>query len=217
MKNLILLGATLAIGAIAFTLNASSNKSTSDEAAFTAHPVEDPAFVESLTRAPVELLYAAPFELLESATHFWRADQPTYQSGLVLVVEVDPNLAQQRQTLEPVLYVGGQTAERVNNGYPSGRLVLIVPNLDLDGLASAPMFYGAPALPEQLTAEAIATELAIAVDRGNGAPTTERITAATRDAIGAVDLGGLYFELSHVIEEYSPEETDLIRGFRVPR
>jgi hypothetical protein len=217
MKNSILLGSVACLGAIALAITASQSQATIGEDAFAAHPVNDPAFAEVLATADVQLVHAAPFELVEPATHYWRTDQPTYTKGLLLVVQVDPTLAQPRQTLEPVLYVGGQTAERVNFGYPSGQLVLIVPNMDLEGLASAPMFFGTPALPEQVTPEVIAAELGRTLANGTPPPSAERISLATAEPLTVLDMGDLYFEASHLIEKYSSSETDLIRGLRVGR
>ena len=76
---------------------------------------------------PLHLLHAQRFDLDKAYTHWWRAERPRVSSGWLLVLSADPDLVYARQVREPVLYVGNQTAERVNVGYESGRIVAIVP------------------------------------------------------------------------------------------
>ncbi|MBK7641989.1 MAG: hypothetical protein IPJ19_02900 [Planctomycetes bacterium] len=109
--------------------------------------------------APVRsLLYAQPFALEEPAIHWWREERPTYRAGWLVVLEVDPAFVQPTDRAEPVLYVGHETAERVNHGWKCGRVVAVVPSAtDADGfptldLARAKIWFGAPALPEQIDA-----------------------------------------------------------------
>ncbi len=101
--------------------------------------------VPSTPAAVDGILLAQPFTLDEPYEFAWQAEHPMVSSGMILVLEVNPDLVLPRQTLEPVLYVGNSTAERVNNGYPSGKVVAIVPGTV--NLASAPIWFGEPALP----------------------------------------------------------------------
>ena len=68
---------------------------------------ETPASIESL-------LYARPFTLDEGFRFDWRQERPLVTQGVLLVIEVDQDLVYPRQVAEPVLYVGDQTAMRLN-------------------------------------------------------------------------------------------------------
>lgn len=162
----------------------------------------------------VTILEAHPFRLAEPATHWWRAEEPRYERGWVLVLDTDPELLVRRQGYEPVLYVGDETAQRVNDGADSGHLVAIVPDLDLD-LANAPVFFGDPALPEDVTRADARAQLAAA--RAAGVPAQP--DAAARASVEQVfpDLYELHWFASTLIEQYAPTEDDLILGLRAPR
>jgi hypothetical protein len=110
------------------------------------------------------LLYARPFVLEEAYTSNWSADRPRVSEGMLLVLEVDPELIRARQVAEPVLYVGDRTAERVSWGNGSGRLVAIVPGtIELE---SAMIWFGTPALPERVTDAEVQWERQIAAGAG---------------------------------------------------
>jgi hypothetical protein len=172
----------------------------------------------------IELLASVPFVLDEPYPHEWRREQPSARSGLILVLRADPELARPRQTFEPVLYVGRETAERVN-APENGNLVVLVPApLDAAGavaldLATTPIWFGSPDLPERVDAEVIERELALALARGAGPATPAeraRLRASAGETVHARDRLELDPLLADLIEFYSPEETDLVRGLRVP-
>jgi hypothetical protein len=115
--------------------------------------------------APVEeLVYARPFTLEEPFEHRFRAERPPVLRGTLLVLRADPALVRPRETAEPVLFVGDQTAEPVSRGDGSGRVVAFVPG-EVD-LARDPIFFGAPQLPEQV--DEPAAERALAAARAAG-------------------------------------------------
>jgi hypothetical protein len=162
----------------------------------------------------VELVEAHPFQLSTPATHTFRAEQPSYTSGLVLVLRTRPDLLVPRQTYEPVLYVGNETAERVNIGAESGHLVVIVPGADFESLEDSPIFFGTPELPERVTRDVANAELATA--RAVGAQPAANVSLAERDALVLTDAYELQLFASTLIETYSPSEFDLITGLRAP-
>lgn len=214
MNTKLLFGAALVLTAAAVTFGPNLVQATS-EGGLQAPPTvpANPA-----VELPVQLVHAEAFELAEPATHAWRAEQPTYTKGLLVVLEAEPAFLAPRQTAEPVLYVGDQTVERVNTGYPSGQLVGIVPDMTLDELADAPIFFGQPALPESIDAAHIQAELDAALASGLTGVGAARVAAASAaDSIGALDLGDLHFQASFLIEKYAPDEVDLISGLRAPR
>lgn len=110
------------------------------------------------------LLYARPFVLEEAYTSNWSAERPRVSEGLLLVLEVDPELIRARQVAEPVLYVGDRTAERVSWGNGSGRLVAIVPG-EIE-LETALIWFGTPALPERVTDAEVRWERQMAAAAG---------------------------------------------------
>ena len=166
-------------------------------------------------RVQLALLHAERFTVRAPFQHLWRADQPWVTTGWLLVVSGDPELLRPRQAKEPVLYVGAQTAERINHA-ASGRLVLLVPG-DFP-LAAAPIFLGDVALPEELRQPQIDAQLAGAVAAGAIATPAETIAKVT--VAGAREFA-TDFELRQraidLVEIHSPEEKDLIAGWRVPR
>lgn len=161
---------------------------------------------------PIELVEVQPFTLETPSTHWMRAEAPSYSEGHVVVLRADPTLLLPRQTYENVLYVGAETATRVNTGERSGHLVAIVPG-DVDP-QTVPIFLGEPALPENVTADEAARQLGLAVTEG------ARAQAALEPVGASVHLADGY-ELkrfaSYLVERYSPDESSLIEGLRVPR
>lgn len=171
----------------------------------------------------VTLIAARPFTLEVPYVHDWRAERPLVSSGVVLVLGVDPDLVHPRQGFEPVLYVGDQTAERLNAGHESGHLIAIVPApVDAQGrvaldLAQAPIFFGTPALPEQVDAATVAQELAAARARGVAAPAAQAVAAVTQPQVRFHDDSEVRVWAADLIESWSPTEVDLVAGLRAPR
>src|SRR6185295_4588373 len=100
----------------------------------------------ALPDGAVEVLEARPFVVDQPWVHEWRAEKPLVRAGYLLVLKVDPERARVRDTWEPVLYVGEQTAERCAESERDGLLVALVPaDLDTRGnvaldLDSAPIW-----------------------------------------------------------------------------
>src|SRR5262245_55713327 len=116
-----------------------------------------------------DILFAQAFRLDKPYTHTWRKEQPQVSAGYVLVLAVDPEFVRPQQTPEPVLYVGDQTAERINAGDVSGRLVVLVPSaansrgeIALD-LNKALIWFGGTELPERVDAAQVNAEAGAAI------------------------------------------------------
>jgi hypothetical protein len=175
------------------------------------------------TPAPIdEIVSITPFTLEESYTFHWRAERPEVRTGYVLVLKVNPDLVYPRQTPEPVLFVGKQTAERVNVGHESGHVVAIVPAVlddpgspDYLDLETALIWFGTPQLPEQVDAATVEREHARAAKAGIRAMPQAQIEAA-RDRDGeSVEVASktqLHRRAIELVRTYSPQEQDLIRG-----
>lgn len=166
-------------------------------------------------RTQLALLHAERFKVQKPYQHLWRADRPWVDSGWILVLQTDPELLRPRQVKESVLYVGAQTAERINHG-TSGRVVVLVPGDQV--LASAPIFLGEAALPEELLQTHIDAQLAAAVAAGaipTPAETVQQVTVPGKPAFETdYELRQRAIDL---VEIHSPQEKALIEGWRVPR
>lgn len=176
---------------------------------------EMPAVPET-PAAVTAIVSAQPFELANATTHLWRAEQPSYTTGLLLVLKVDPALVVPRQTAEPVLYVNHQTAERVNHGFESGHVIAIVPGvlddpehpdyLNPDRLR---VWFGTPELPERVDATMIKQEVSLA--KRSGIRPLKAPRSAAVSTVSANDKSALYAEASKLIAKYSPQEAELVR------
>ncbi|NNM27060.1 MAG: hypothetical protein HKO59_13930, partial [Phycisphaerales bacterium] len=149
-----------------------------------------PPAVPATPAAIDQLVYAQPFTLDEAFRFEWQQEKPMTRSGYLLVMKVNPDLVYPRQSPEPVLYVGKQTAQRINVGYRSGHVVAIVPApqdeagvVTLD-LAKTPIFFGTPELPERIDRTDMEAEHTAAVAAGVTALPADHLTLATRAAQG---------------------------------
>lgn len=178
-----------------------------------APPLEPPARAGAVKG----LLFAEPFRLALPYAHAWRLESPQVDSGWLVVLEVEREVVVPRQLAEPVLYVGDQTAERVNRGDVAGRLVAIVPG-DLDP-AVDPAWFGTPELPERVDAATVARELAAA--RAALVPPLLRAPLTRPGAVGrgVVELAGrtaLERYAAELVLQWAPEERELAQGLLAP-
>lgn len=156
-----------------------------------------------------------PFQLKQSFKYDWRRDHPDVHFGLLVVFKVDPDLVTPRNTLEPVLYAGNQTVQRLNHGHESGFVIGIIPE-QID-LSQELIWFGAPALPERIDAEMIAKERAKAERAGILPLKSINIQSRTRDMIVASDLTTLLREqAANLLLEFSPQEKKLADSWRLP-
>lgn len=140
---------------------------------------------------------AEPFELS------WGPDAGRLESGLVLVLQVDPALVQPRQAAEPVLHVGNSVALRSNRGHEWGVVVALVPGRP--DLAVDPVWFGTPRLPEQVTADIVAEERARARRAGIAPRPPAEIDAAFAEGGGPLrvaDVVELGIELMELARRY---------------
>lgn len=156
-----------------------------------------------------------PFRLREGYRHDWLASRPVVTSGLLVVLQVDPEYVSPQNTAEPVLYAGDQTVQRLNQGHRSGHVIGIIPG-ETD-LTTAPIWFGRPELPERVTPEIIAAERALADRTGIQAFSPEQIQRAWREVLEVEDLAGLLRgQAADLVLRYSPDERDLAETWRLP-
>lgn len=174
------------------------------------------------TPAPVEeLVYAVPFTVDEAYLHCWSAEGLMATTGYLLVLKVDGDLVVPRQVAEPVLYVGDQTAERLNHGHESGYVIALVPAVidpaseEYLDLSSSLIWFGNPDLPEQVTSNTIETQKSLA-KRAGIAPFSVKDVSLSRDKGGEslhlADKTALLKIAGGLVQEYSPQETYVIEA-----
>lgn len=189
----------------------------------TARPVQ----IEGMPKVPstpapvLEVVEVVPFVLDASYTHDMRKDRHEVTRGHVLTLRCDPAYLLRRQVAEPVLLVGAETAERINIGFESGLLVVIVPEWKVrgdDGVeravdpTTAPMFFATPELPERVDAAWIAAEGKKAQAAGI-APAP--VAAAARGAAQSfADRDALNRFLAGVVERHAPAEGECAAALR---
>ncbi len=211
-----LLAGTLGIGVVVATL-APRDKPIAQSPSAQGQPQGQPR-----SQPRIELVFAQPFSLDVPYEHTWRKEQPSVLSGWILVIRTDPALLVPRQTADPVLYVGNETAERLNAG-DSGNLVVLVPSpLDTNGVptldpAAAPIWFGADELPERVDAARIQAELSAALAQRVGPATSTALRSQGQPGtVFALDRSELELHLADLVEFYSPTESDLVAGMRAP-
>lgn len=207
MKTMKTIAAALAASAVLVTASLTLSSSNQQDGA-------PPALPPQPNLSPVLLRVAQPFELDQPATHWYRSERPQYRKGTLLVLSVPPDLVEPRQSYEPVLYVGDQTAQRVNAGSPSGMLVAIVPGQP--DLTSTPIYFGDLALPETIDQDEAEHQLAEALAAGVQPASATQVDVATRDPMWFADDHELLEFASYLVEEFAPDEVDLITSLRAP-
>ncbi|MCA8959562.1 MAG: hypothetical protein KDC38_03570 [Planctomycetes bacterium] len=154
------------------------------------------------------LLYSRSFTLATPFTFWWNAQQPQVAEGTILVFDVDPEYVRPRQIGVPVLYVGDTPAMVVNQGYVSGRLVVIVPGrVDL---ATTPVFFGSVELPERVDSTRGQAEMRAALDMGILPFDADTIAVATEnETLETSDLDFLMLAVSDLVLDFCPDEAEL--------
>ena len=127
---------------------------------------------------------------------------------------------------EPVLYVGRQTAERLNVGYRSGYVVAMVPAVTdptVEGymdLTRERIWFGSPELPERVDVKRIVREERAAIAAGIRPFAKKKIEAARKrggQLNAQKDKRTLMVDaLQRLVLTYSPEERELVEAIVLP-
>jgi hypothetical protein len=167
-----------------------------------------PPAIPNTPAGVANVLYARQFTLETGYKHTWRNEQPTVTTGTILVLEVNPDLVYPRQVAEPVLYVGNQTAERVNvagSAYESGRVIAIVPGTF--DLKTTTIWFGTPELPERVTANTITQQQSLANSAGIKPLAASKVDAAVKAGgapLRVKDREALQPTIDELNQKYSP-------------
>jgi hypothetical protein len=168
--------------------------------------------VAGMSQVPVKgILAAQRFTLAEPYEDNWSPGDAKISAGTLLVLDVDPALVTPRESLNTVLYVGGTPVRRLNRGDVSGHVLVLVPaGVDAD----APIWLGAPDVPEALTSEKIHAEKA----RGERSfAARPRARAPQRRVVQARDLAALLRDVAApLIDEFSPQDAQVAAQWRLP-
>jgi len=164
------------------------------------------------------VFYARQFTLDRPYKYEWRRDEPSITSGWLLVVGVTPDLARQKNTFNPVLYVGRYPAEIAATDFNLGRMVVIVPG-DVD-LAHDPVYFGSVELPSEVSPERAGQEMQAAIAAGFRpvAPSTLRLAeSASGGSVHLTDGHALYAgPVADAIDAYAPQAHFVAEDLRVP-
>lgn len=173
--------------------------------------------VEDITTpsAVIDVVYVQPFSLGKGYTHYWREEKPFIRTGTLVVFKVNPGLVYPRNAAEPVLYVGNQTAERLNFGNDSGYVVAIVPG-EVD-VSKSRAWFGRPELPERVNEKIIRMETELA-DREKIQPlNADAVQKVTQKHLDVPDLATLLRDhAAELVLKYSPGEKALAEAWRLP-
>jgi hypothetical protein len=171
--------------------------------------------VPSTPVAVQRILVAQPFTVTTPFQFTWIKNGPMISSGTLVVLEVDKALVVPRNALEPVLYAGNSPVMRLNHGHLSGRVLGIVPaTVDV---TTAPLWFGAPELPERVTPQMVESELAKARSAGIAPPPATQLRAARRAPATAKDLASLLRTVgANLILEFAPQERSQAEIWRLP-
>ena len=179
---------------------------------------EDVPPTPSLPASADGLVYARSFSLTEGFMFDLRKERPEVKEGLLLVLKADKAVLVPRATPMPVLYVGDQTAERLNMGDKSGHVIAIVPGKP--DLTKAPIWFGTPRFPEKVDHAVIKAEREAAEEAGIRPFPAAQVKAALAlggEPINATNLREvLRTEAAELILKYAPQEKHIAEGFRVP-
>lgn len=161
-----------------------------------------------------ELLYARPFTLTTGYKFTWSHDKPIVDSGVIVVLRVNPELVVPTNAPEPILYAGDRMVHRLNFGHQSGHVIGIIPGAFDFG--AEPVWFGAPHAPGREKPEAIKSEHAMAKTKIKPFAASS-ITRASREPVQAPDFAALLRgEIAELVLQYSPHESDLARKWRLP-
>lgn len=208
MKTIAFVVSTLALASWAAAQTGSGEKSAGEPAATRALPVPEAIPEIPATPAAVDgIVYARKFSLEKGYQFNWCKETPIVRSGYLLVLKVDPDLVYARECAEPVLYVGKQTAERLNHGYPSGRVIAIVPG-DPD-LEKTLIWFGTPELPESVDAKRADLEFNLAKAANIKPLPTDELQAARSQAteeLKGKTIVDVLRVAADLIRQYAPED-----------
>lgn len=162
---------------------------------------------------PVVVRWAQPVHLATPYRWTWSAGVAPVTDGVLLELAVDPAWLVPTALAQPVLYAGARPVERMNVGWPSGCLLAFAA-APFD-LATDPVYFGLPALPERVDdwqgEQALATARALGLE-GRGADAV----AILAPPLDLPDAEAAYRVAAERVLACAPDEADRARGWLLP-
>ncbi len=168
-----------------------------------------PSTPSQATRPTV--IHVQEVTLADSYETDFRKERPTVSSGWLIVLRARADVLAPRALAQPLLLAQGEgwteSVEWFNHGFDSGLRVAFVPRTSAaarakDALAKCRIWFGAPGLPEQLDAQRLAQESALA--DAAGIP-MQRIST-TAAALGLRDRAALVGVAHALVARHAPTE-----------
>ncbi len=212
MKTITLLTSALALTSLAMVSMVNGDEPAAPPAA-TERATEALPAIPATPAAVDGIVYARRFTLKEGYKFGWCKERQMVTSGYLLVLKVNPDLVFPRQLAEPVLYVGNQTAQRLNIGYKSGHVVAIAPG-DTD-LNKALIWFGTPELPERVDKNQATAEQVLAKNAGFAPFASKDLQTALgrgNEALEASTVVDVLRVAADLIRQYSPAEEELAKA-----
>ncbi len=172
--------------------------------------LETPPAIPATPAAVDGIVCIRKFTLNEGFNFDWCKERPLVTTGYLLVLKVNPALVYPRQQAEPVLYVGKQSAQRLNVGYKSGHVVAMIPGEP--DWAKTLIWFGKPDLPERVDSNVANTEEAAAKAAGIkpfSAKELETAFARGSKSLKASNVDGVLGVAADLIRQHSPDEAEL--------
>jgi hypothetical protein len=155
------------------------------------------------------ILYAQEFEANQPMEFFVGGEKTDITEGYILVLDVPLDVVQPRNALMPVLMINDAIAIQVNSGYIEGKVIAIVPKVDLK---AAKIWYAAPfnlyAVNEDVVNQAVEARDQAKISAMPAEAIEEAIENGGEEVFEGRDYNHVYFQAGQLIKEYAPAETD---------
>lgn len=177
-----------------------------------------PPAIPATPAAVADLVYARSFTLERGFQYYWTKQRRNVTTGTLLVLKVDNALVYPRESAMPILYVGDQTAQRLNHGHKSGHVIAVVPG-EVD-LTKTMIWFGQPGSPWNVDTATANTQRGLAVRAGIKPFSKRKVNTALKNGgerLRMADMSTLLREVvAPLLDEYSPQERTLAEDFRRP-
>lgn len=159
------------------------------------------------------ILYAREFEASQPMEFFVAGEKTEVTEGYMLVLDVPLDVVQPRNALMPVLMINDTIAIQVNSGYIDGKVIAIVPKVDLK---AAKIWYAEPfnlyAVNKDVVAHAVEARDEAKISNMPAEAVEAAIKNGGEEKFEGRDFNHVYFEAGQLILEYAPAESDRARS-----
>ena len=161
-------------------------------------------------KAPIELVVAKPFKVEKPIPFVIDGKKKQMKKeGYLLVLKADKDLLAPKNSPDFLIYADKAVGWKINSGYRSGHVVVMVPKCDL---LKANLWFGSRLVPNHLTPALFKGEVRDASSRKVKPFSKKAVTKALKtggDTLVVKDMNELWFESKPLILRYSPDEREL--------